>query len=129
MKELGYKISDLDNYTIELYTLGIDSENPLYFNHIQLNEGTRKDYHTPNEEIKNVNVGFNKNQYLNLYSGTEIFLQVIRPNQEDLSTEQLTPSQMTILAPHIDNEPKWDDPVAIFYEFMNMSEQRIGVEK
>lgn len=125
----GYSINDLDNYVIELYTLGIDSENPLYFNHLQLNEGEHIDYHIPNEEIDNVNIGFNKNSYINLYDNSETFLQIIRTNHEQLSTEQLTGSQMTILAPHLPNESKWDDPVALFYEFMYMTEQRIGVEK
>lgn len=125
----GYKLDDLDNYYMEIYTLGIDSENPLYFNHMQLNEGEHKDYHIPNEEIQNVNIGFYKNSYLNLYDNSDTFLQIIRPNHEGLSTEQLTPSQMTILAPHLPDESKWDDPVALFYEFMYMTEQRIGVEK
>lgn len=124
-----YTTDDLDHYTIEIYTLNIDSENPLWFNHLQLNEGEKKDYHIPNEEVENVNIGFNKNSYINLYDETETFLQIIRPNHEKLSTEQLTGSQMTILAPHLSNESKWDDPVALFYEFMYMTEQKIGAEE
>ena len=122
-------IDDLDNFYMEIHTLGIDSENPLYFNKIQLNQGEYKEHHIPNEEIENVNIGFHKNSYINLYGDDDIFLQVIRPNREGLSTEQLTSSQMTILAPHLPNEPKWDDPVAVFYEFMYMHDQKIGVEK
>ena len=124
----GKDYRDLDNCYMEIYTLGIDSENPLYFNRLQLNNGELEDYHTPNEEIINTNIGFNKNRYINLYDEDNI-LQVIRPNHEDISTEQLTSSQKTILAPHLPNESKWDDPVAIFYEFMYMTEQKIGVEK
>ena len=80
-------------------------------------------------EINNVKIGFNQNHYVNLYDMSETFLQIIRPNHEDLTTEELTKSQMTILAPHLPNESEFDDPLKLFYEFMYMTEQRIGVEK
>ncbi len=121
--------SDLDHFYIELYVLGVDSENPLYFNHMQLNQGEYKEYHKPNDELNNIKIGFNNNSYVNLYNESEVFLQVIRPNREDFTTETLTGSQMTILAPHLPSESVHDDPLKIFYEFMYMTEQRIGVEK
>jgi hypothetical protein len=119
----------LDHFKIELYLLGINSENPLYFNKVQLNEGEYKEYHKPNDVQENIVVGFNKNSYINLYDTSETFLQIIRPNHEDLTTEVLTPSKTTILAPHLPNESTFDTPTAIFYEYMYMTEQRIGVEK
>lgn len=121
--------SDLDQYYIELYAIGADSENPLYFNHVQLNEGTLKDYHRPNDEKTNVAIGFNRNHYISLYDMSETYLQIIRPKHEGLTTDVLTKSQMTILAPHLPYESEFDDPVKLFYEYMYMTEQRIGVEK
>lgn len=122
--------SDLDHFYIELYMIGVDSENPLYFNHVQLNQGDKLlDYHKPNDAIQNVTVGFHNNKYINLYDESEVFLQIIRPNGEDITTEKLTKSQMTIIAPHLPSESTFDDPVNLFYEFMYMTEQRIGVEK
>lgn len=121
--------SDLDHFYMEFYMIGVDSENPLYFNNLQLNQGDLKDYHKPNDEVNNITIGFNNNTYANVYDETDVFLQVIRPNNEDFTTEELTKSQMTILAPHLPNESTFDDPLNIFYEFMYMTEQRIGVEK
>lgn len=121
--------SDLDHFYIEIYMFGVDSENPLYMNHLQLNQGDLLDYHKPNDEKTNVSVGFYRNSYVNLYDDSEVFLQVIRPNKEDITTSSLTKSQMTIIAPHLPDESTFDDPLNIFYEFMCMTEQKIGVEK
>ena len=124
-----YTVDDLDNFYMDLFIVGVDSENPIYFNHLQLNEGEVKEYHTPNEEVKDVKVGFEENKYINLYGGDDTYLQIIRPVGEDISTSQLTPSQTTIIAPHLPEESTFDDPISIFYEFMYMNEQIIGVEK
>ena len=124
--------SDLDHFHMEMYMIGVDSENPLYFNQLQLKQGESSvcpEYHKPNEEVVNISVGFHNNSYINLYDMSETFLQIIRPNREDLTTEQLTGSQMTILAPHLPSESDFDDPLKLFYEFMYMTEQKIGVEK
>lgn len=123
------KIEDLDHIKIEIYLLGITSENPLYLNHIQLNTGLEKPYHIPNEAIQHINLGFHKNSYLNLYDTTDNFLQIIRPSHESFSTDKLTPSQCTILAPHLAKESEFDNPVALLYEYMYQTEQIIGVEK
>lgn len=127
--EEGYESGDLDTYQIELYLIGIDSENPLYFNHLQLNIGEDKEYHVPNESLQNIAIGFNNTSYVNLYDNSDTFLQIIRPQHEGFSTIQLTPSQCTILVPHLPNESEFDNPVALFYEYMYQTEQIIGVEK
>ena len=125
----GHDPQDIDTVIIELYTIGIDSENPLYFNHVMLNSGTYLDYQQPNESVGNVEVGFKNNKYVNLYDNSEGFLQIIRPTGEAFTTEKLTASQDTILAPHLPNESEFDNPTALFYEYMYMVEQVIGVEK
>lgn len=125
----SYEPQDIDSVVIELYTIGIDSENPLYFNRVMLNSGGYLDYHQPNEAIKDIEVGFKTNKYVNLYDSSDGFLQIIRPYGESFSTEKLTPSQTTILVPHLDNETSFDNPTSIFYEYMYMVEQVIGVEK
>lgn len=125
-----YDVEDLDTFTIELYTLGITSENPLWFNHLQLTNGEdTNEYHVPNEERSNVSIGFARNSYVNLYDSTDTYLQIIRPNHEGFTTENLTHSQRTILVPHLPNESEFDNPTALLYEYMYMTEQRIGVEK
>ena len=122
-------MEDVDSYSMELYLLNITSENPLWFNKLQLNFGEFKEYHQPNDLILDIQVGFNKNSYINLYDTTDNFLQIIRPNHEDLSTTELTKSKYTILAPHLPNESEFDSVSNIFYEYMYMTEQKIGVEK
>lgn len=125
----SYTYADLDHFQIELYLIGVSSENPIYFNHVQLNTGDEKPYHLPNETQEDIQIGFTKCSYVNLYDNSNNFLQIIRPNHESLSTETLTNSQCTILAPHLENESEFDNPVALLYEFMYQTEQVIGVEK
>ena len=125
----GYGVADLDTYKIELYLLGIDSENPLWFNELQLNTGGDKDYHIPNEEKQNIQIGFNNNSYVNLYDTSETYLQIIRPVHTDFTTSELSKSECTILAPHLPNESEFDNPTALLYEYMYQTEQIIGVEK
>ena len=124
-----YDGTDLDDYYMELYMIGVDSENPLYFNNIQLNEGDLLDYHQPEKLMDNIQIGFNNNYYCNLYDSTDSFLQVIRPYHDGFSTKSLGKSQMTVLIPHLPNETIFDDPINLFYEYMYMTEQKIGVEK
>ena len=129
LQQTNKEPEDLDHFYIELYLLGIDSENPLYFNRLQLNDGELKDYHTPNEHINEIEIGFNENSFVNLYDSSDNFLQIIRPYHESFKTTELSTSQVTILAPHLENETSFDNPIALFYEYMYMSEQKIGVEK
>lgn len=129
----GYDYTDLDHFVIELYLIGITSENPLYFNQVQLNEGDLKPYHTPNydrnQDGEKIEVGFFNSLYVNLYDSSNNFLQIIRPSKETFSNQELTPSQCTILAPHLENESEFDNPIALLYEYIYQIEQVIGVEK
>lgn len=120
-------IKHTSTYQIELRLVNITSENPLYFTEIMLTEETFDGYHTPHEIIENKRIGFNKSRYTNLYDSEENFLQVIRPNGDEMGTGELTKSKCTVLAPHLDGEPSTDTPVNIFLEFMNQKEQRIDV--
>ena len=121
-------VADLDTFEIQLYLLGVDSENPLYFNELQLNKGEDTEYHQPNSAVKDVPIGFNHNNYANLYSGDN-YLQIIRPYKDDITSNQLLRSQKTIIAPHLPNESEFDNAVALLYEYMYQKEQIIGVEK
>ena len=115
-------------FQIELRTVNVTSENPLYFNGVILNEGEWDGYHTPNEVINEQKIGFNKSNYVNLYSSDkDAYLQVIRPNRDSITTNELTASSCTVLAPHLSSEPSWDEPVNLFLEFINQTEQRIDV--
>ncbi len=115
------------SYQIILITSKISSENPLYFNQVMLNEGEYTEYHIPNDEKVSWMVKFNNNSYDNLYNKNGTYLQVIRPQKDKFLTNLLTKSNCTILAPHLFDEPSTDNPVNIFLEFVNQSEQRIDV--
>lgn len=112
---------------IELVTMGVDSENPLYFTEVMLQEEDFSEYHQPREVIESYLVGFNNNLYANLYTDDGEYLQVIRPNKESIHTNMLDKAEVTILAPHFAEEDEYDDDVAVFIEAMNQREQTIDV--
>jgi hypothetical protein len=85
------------------------------------------DYHTVSEQITDAKIGFNKSSYVNLYNGDGSFLQVIRPTRADIHTNKLDACTCTVIAPHLTEEDVFDDPINIFLEFINQSDQRIDV--
>ena len=115
---------------LELRTLGVDSENPLYFSELMLQEGTEFDgYHMPQEldKMNNHIIELPSNLYANLYDIDGNYLQVIRPNKEAFNTNNLGKAKYTILAPHFSDEEEVDSHVAVFLEAMNQTEQKIDV--
>lgn len=115
---------------IELFTLGIDSENPLYFREMMLQEGTvYNGYHEPYEldTNKEHTVELTNNMYSNLYTDDGTYLQVIRPNKEMFTINTLNKAKYTILAPHFIDEDDVDNHVAVFFEAMKQTEQKIDV--
>ena len=121
------KLALASQYSIELYAVGITSANPLYFNELMLAEGEVSEYHKPSDIQEDVPVEFNKSSYVNLYNFDGSYLQVIRPKRDGITTSKLTGSSCTVLAPHFEDEDIRDDPVDIFLEFINQTEQRIDV--
>lgn len=112
---------------IELVGVGISSENPLYFNEVMLNEGEYVGYHSNSEKNESVKIKFNKSSYAILYNRDGKSLQVIRPSHGDIFTDKITASEITVLAPHLENEPLEDDDVNLFFEYMNQREQKIDI--
>lgn len=126
--EIDSTLLDDFAYTqIELVTMGIDSENPLYFTECMLQEDEWEEYHTPNEVAQSWFVGFKTNTYANLYNNDGDYLQVIRPHKEAVHTDKLDKAEVTILAPHFEDDEDFDDDVAVFIEAMNQREQTIDV--
>ena len=115
-------------YRIEIVTLGIDSENPLYFTELMFKEGKGFDgYHTPSELYNDHNIELPTNTYANLYDRNDNYLQVIRPHNEAFNTNNLKGAEYTILAPHFSEEDEVDGHVDVFLECMNQTEQTIDV--
>lgn len=115
-------------YQIELRFDGVSSENPCYFNGLMFNEGEWNGYHKPYETKDKVIIGFQNTGYCNLYNDEEgTYLQVMRPNMNRFHTSKLTGSGCTVLAPHIPSEPSVDEPLNLYLEFINQTEQRIDV--
>ena len=112
---------------MELNAVGVSSENPLYFNEVMLNEGEYKKYHDNSKKKKSIKIKFNKSSYANLYNEDGKFLQVIRPAQGDIFTNKITASEVTVLAPHLEDEEYEDSPVNLFFEYINQREQRVDV--
>ena len=115
-------------YQIRLLVDGLTPRNRLFFNHMQLCEGSTKDYHQPESSIPKTSIKFSNNFYANLYaSNDENYLQVIRPYYNNMDTETITKSKVTVLAPHLANEDEYDDPANIGLEFMNSTDQVIEI--
>lgn len=126
-----YILSDMpvDSYVIELYIGNATSENPVYMNHLMLTNKEYIEYHQPQETKKDVEINFKNNNYVNLYTENEEYLQVIRPYGDKFTTNQLTTSQKTILVPHLPSESEYDNPTNIVYEYMMMNDQSIRIER
>ena len=114
-------------YQIEMVFINVNSENPVYFNGLMLNEGEYEEYHEPMETATDKEIAFLNSSYANLYSNNECYLQVIRPTRTKMHTNKLDASQYTVICPHFDEESDVDHPINIFMEFINQTEQRIDV--
>lgn len=115
---------------VEIRTIGVDSENPLYFSELMLQEGTEYNgYHVPQEldKMNSHTIELPSNLYANLYDKDGNYLQVIRPNKEQFNTNTLNKAQYTILAPHFESDEDVDSHIAVFLEAMNQREQKIDV--
>ena len=125
-------LEDTIYYMVEIRTLGVDSENPMYFNKLMLQEGDinkYNGYHDPQEMTNSHSIELvdGGNMYANLYDLEGNYLQVIRPNRESFNTNNLNKADYTILAPHFEVEDDVDNHVSVFLEAMNQTEQRIDV--
>lgn len=122
------EVDDTSFYQIELVAVNINSENPLSFKEIMLQQ-TPYDgyYHKPNEVLDSKEIKFNKSRYANLYMENGDYLQVIRPKADNIFTDKLVGSACTVLAPHLVDETDLDNPINLFLEFLNQTEQRIDV--
>lgn len=124
------QLSKSYEFEIELILYGITSENPCWFNEVMLETGgTHTMYHKPSEAIDKTDIVFKNNNYAVLYNIENEGLQVIRPKYDSINTKELTFSEYTILAPHLDNEPVMDSPSRLMMEFINQTEQYIQIQK
>lgn len=113
---------------IELVLIGIDDNNPLVFNNCMLTDKMFSEYHAPDEKIDKSIIDMIKTPYANLYSNiSDDYLQVIRPYSTSFFTDVLSKSQMTILAPHLENEAEIDAPNNILMEVLNQVEQTTNI--
>lgn len=115
---------------IEMILIGIDSENPLYFNKAMFKQGEFGEYHKPLEVQDSQLIQMNKNIYANLFDKDDNFLQVIRPvGNKNFKTDCLIRNECTVLAPHLNNESDLDNPTNLMVEFVNQTEQTITIQK
>ena len=115
-------------FSIGLVIDGVDSSNRLYFNHLQLSETDTLAYHQPAEAIPKTDIKFSNSFYANLYTDkSDSYLQVIRPYYNNMDTETIKKSKVTVLVPHLENEDNIDSPASIGLEFMNASDQKIEI--
>lgn len=113
---------------VELVAINIDDNNPLYFNECMLTDKEFTEYHKTDEAMEIAQISLIKNGYVNMYMNkTENYLQVMRPSKKSFTTKTLAANDVTVLAPHIPNEPQADDPINLFIEFLNQTEQTTSI--
>lgn len=113
---------------IILEIVGVTSEHPIYFNNLILNEGDYTAYHQPDESLDEMTIFFVNNFFTNLYTtNNDSYLEVIRPNYDNFTTQVLKKSKCTVLAPHLSNEESIDSSENLSLEYMNMSDQVIEI--
>ena len=78
--------------------------------------------------MERAHISLIKNGYVNMYMNkTENFLQIMRPSKKSFSTKTLSANDITVIAPHIPNEPQADEPTNLFIEFLNQTEQNTNI--
>ena len=124
--DFAHDLTNLMYYQVMLKVEGVHSNNPVQFTELMVNEGEPVDYIKPDEDVGESTVEFVNNFYA-LYYSTNLkgSLQIIRPNYDRITTENLLRSKCTVLAPHLNNELNPDKPENIGLEYMNMTEQTI----
>lgn len=123
------QLHNIHKMQVELVMININDNNPLYFNHIMLqNKPYDGSFHTPDEAVEENNIGFNKNRYVNLYTNSsENYLQIIRPTGKLITTKKLVADEYTVLAPHLENEAEIDNPTNLLMEFYNQYDQDTNI--
>ncbi len=121
-------LDDLAFIQIELIAIGVDDDNPLRFTQCMLTDDMYTSYHAPNEAVSFAEIKLLNIPYAELYNNRfDGFLQVIRPNKKAFSTDMLNKNDITVLAPHLDNEEDIDNPQNIVAEFLNQYEQETTI--
>lgn len=114
-------------YRVRLWVDNLSLHNNLYFNHLQLAEGSVTDYHEPESTLPKTDIKFSNSFYANLYTSEDNYLQVIRPYYNNIDTETIKKSKTTVLAPHLANEDEVDNPASIGLEYMGATDQVIEI--
>lgn len=128
-----FHISDalLDDFAfimLEMVCIGVDDDNPLYFTNCMLTDEPYTAYHAPNEAKEKATINLVNTCYAELYNNRfDGFLQVIRPSKKAFTTEKITANDITVLAPHLNNEEEVDKPINIVMEFLNQRETKTNI--
>lgn len=121
-------LEEIYQIQIELVLINVDDDNPCYFTEIMFQNGEFEEYHQVNEDLVEADIEFINHSYVNVYTTSGSYLQIIRPNQTPFTTNTLSKSAMTVLAPHIADEPSTDKPENLFVEFVYQTEQTTNIK-
>ena len=121
-------LDDLAFIQIELIAIGIDDDNPLRFTQCMLTDDIYTSYHAPNEAVTLAEIKLLNTPYAELYNNRfDGFLQIIRPNKKGFTTDMISKNDITVLAPHLDNEEDIDKPNNLLAEFLNQTEEKTTI--
>lgn len=122
------QLNDFAYTQIELVAIDVDDNNPLWFTQCMLTDNPFVSYHAPDEAVVLSKVNLINTCYADLYSPhVDGYLQIIRPSKKAFLTKKLTKNDITVLAPHLDNEQAIDKSSNLLMEFLNQREQTTDI--
>lgn len=121
-------LEEIYQIQLELVLINVDDDNPCYFTEMMFQNGEFEDYHYVNDDLVEADIGFVNNSYVNVYTTSGNYLQIIRPKRKPFTSNVLSATDLTVLAPHIEGEPLTDKPENLFVEFIYQTEQTTNIK-
>lgn len=113
---------------IELVAINVDDNNPLWFTQCMLTDDVFFAYHAPNEAKAESEVNLINNCYADMFiTHSDSYLQIIRPSKKSFTTNKLTKNDITVIAPHLADEPQVDKSSNLLMEFLNQKEETTNI--
>lgn len=110
-----------------------DSVTRVLFNRLLYADGNYNhvEYNEPSGHLHEQSIHFIDNFYAELHKKDNTYLQVMRPNYDSITTEKLTQSKKSILAPHLakTSEDLVDTSEKLCLEYINQKEQTVDLLK
>lgn len=114
------------------FILVFDEETEVIFNQIMLYEGEKGMNYSKDDSLQKAaqtEIYFDKTYYANLYNEKDNYgLSIIRPHRTSFSLNNITASEITVLAPYMKLSKPHDKVDKLILEYVNSYDQVISIE-